>query len=75
MLTCHTRVQSIQLEGDAIVLTADAVICGSGAGGGVAAALLAESGAKAGPLLILLAHQVSLFFSSVLYSPQSSRAL
>ncbi|CAK0785523.1 hypothetical protein CVIRNUC_008733 [Coccomyxa viridis] len=38
--------QSIQLEGDAVVMTADAVICGSGAGGGVAAALLAEAGAK-----------------------------
>ncbi|CAK0733241.1 hypothetical protein CVIRNUC_000246 [Coccomyxa viridis] len=47
---------SIYLEGDrrnhprdAVVIMADAVICGSGAGGGVAAALLAEAGAKAGP--------------------------
>ena len=50
MVTCNVCLQSIQLEGDAVVLTADAVICGSGAGGGVAAALLAEAGAKAGPL-------------------------
>ena len=56
MLNCHVCLQSIYLEGDrrdhprdAIMMTADAVICGSGAGGGVLAALLAEAGAKAGP--------------------------
>ena len=55
-LICHVCLQSIYLEGDrcdhprdAVVIMADAVICGSGAGGGVAAALLAEAGAKAGP--------------------------
>ena len=52
MVTCHVCMQSIQMEGDAVVMTADAVICGSGAGGGVAAALLAEAGAKAGPFSI-----------------------
>ena len=55
-LICHVCLQSIYLEGnrcdhprDAVVIMADAVICGSGAGGGVVAALLAEAGAKAGP--------------------------
>ncbi len=38
--------QDVRLEGDAVVMSADAVVIGSGAGGGVAAALLAEAGAK-----------------------------
>lgn len=40
------RLQGARLEGDAVVLSADAVVIGSGAGGGVTAALLAEAGAK-----------------------------
>jgi hypothetical protein len=38
--------QEARLEGETLVLSADAVIVGSGAGGGVTAALLAEAGAK-----------------------------
>ena len=55
-LICHVCLQSLYLEcdrcdhpRDAVVVMADAVICGSGAGGGIAAALLAQVGAKAGP--------------------------
>jgi len=40
------HLQGARLEGDAVVLSADAVVIGSGAGGGVTAALLAEAGAK-----------------------------
>ena len=40
-------VQNVSLEGDTVVINTDAVIVGSGAGGGVTAALLAEAGAQA----------------------------
>ena len=66
--------QSIQLEGDAVVMTADAVICGSGAGGGVAAALLAEAGAKAGPFSFsspTLCHWFSHLSSTCGRAPQT----
>ncbi len=43
--------QEARLEGETLVLSADAVIVGSGAGGGVTAALLAEAGAKVQHLL------------------------
>jgi len=44
---CDLRaLQGARLEGDAVVLSADAVVIGSGAGGGVTAALLVEAGAK-----------------------------
>lgn len=43
--------QEARLEGETLVLSADAVIVGSGAGGGVTAALLAEAGAKVQPPL------------------------
>ena len=65
MLTCHACMQSIRLEGDAVVMTADAVICGSGAGGGVAAALLAEAGAKARPSVLAQPGVIGLSFYPV----------
>ena len=74
-LSCHTCMQSIQLEGDAVVMTADAVICGSGAGGGVAAALLAEAGAKAGPFSVSSPALCHFAFAPVHCAPQSSKAL
>ena len=43
------RLQNVTLEGDTVVIHTDAVIVGSGAGGGVTAALLAEAGAQVCP--------------------------
>ncbi len=45
-------VQNVTLEGDTVVINTDAVVVGSGAGGGVTAALLAEAGAQASTIEI-----------------------
>ena len=44
---CALTVQNVSIEGDTLVINTDAVIVGSGAGGGVTAALLAAAGAQA----------------------------
>ena len=60
--------QEARLEGETLVLSADAVIVGSGAGGGVTAALLAEAGAKV--------QQPSLpALTNTAYPPKSCKAL